>query len=83
MLSSGFDSRGNERANRTTCVRGPIRHRVAMVAELGVFRPVPYRLVLDDELLEVEAMLVAVGNGPSYGGGMRVCPGAELDDGLL
>ena len=28
-------------------------------------------------------MLVAVGNGPSYGGGMRVCPGAPLDDGLL
>ncbi len=28
-------------------------------------------------------MLVAVGNGPSYGGGMRVCPDARLDDGLL
>jgi diacylglycerol kinase (ATP) len=28
-------------------------------------------------------MLVAVGNGPSYGGGMQVCPDAELDDGLL
>ena len=28
-------------------------------------------------------MLVAVGNGPSYGGGMRVCPDAVLDDGLL
>ena len=83
VLSSGFDSRVNERANRMTWVRGPVRYRVAMVAELGVFRPVPYRIVLDGELLEVEAMLVAVGNGPSYGGGMRVCPGAQLDDGLL
>jgi diacylglycerol kinase (ATP) len=26
---------------------------------------------------------VAVANGPSYGGGMRVCPDALLDDGLL
>ena len=25
-------------------------------------------------------MLVAVGNGTSYGGGMLVCPGAVLDD---
>ena len=33
--------------------------------------------------IETEAMLVAVGNGPSYGGGMRVTPGAVLDDGLL
>ena len=83
VLSSGFDSRVNERANRMTWVRGPVRYRVAMVAELGVFAPVPYRMVLDDEVLELEAMLVAVGNGPSYGGGMRVCPGARLDDGLL
>lgn len=83
VLSSGFDSRVNERANRMTWVRGPARYRVAMLAELGVFRPVPYRMELDRELLEVEAMLVAVGNGPSYGGGMRVCPAAQLDDGLL
>jgi diacylglycerol kinase (ATP) len=83
VLSSGFDSRVNERANRMTWVRGPGRYRVAMLAELGVFRPVPYRIELDGERLEVEAMLVAVGNGPSYGGGMRVCPAAALDDGLL
>jgi diacylglycerol kinase (ATP) len=75
VLSSGFDSRVNERANRMTRVKGPVRYRLAMLAELGTFRPVPYRLVLDGEPLDVEAMLVAVGNGPSYGGGMRVCPG--------
>jgi len=56
---------------------------VATVAELGVFRAVPYRIVLDGEQHELEAMLVAVGNGPSYGGGMRVCPAANLSDGLL
>jgi diacylglycerol kinase (ATP) len=28
-------------------------------------------------------MLVAVGNAPSYGGGMKVCPSAVMDDGLL
>jgi diacylglycerol kinase (ATP) len=28
-------------------------------------------------------MLVAVANAPSYGGGLRVCPDAVLDDGLL
>ena len=27
--------------------------------------------------------LVAVGNGPSYGGGMRICAGARMDDGLF
>jgi diacylglycerol kinase (ATP) len=28
-------------------------------------------------------MLIAVANGPSYGGGMRVCPDASLSDGLF
>ena len=31
----------------------------------------------------VRAMLVAVGNGPSFGGGLRITEGAVLDDGLL
>ena len=28
-------------------------------------------------------MLVAVGNGPSFGGGLRITEGALLDDGML
>ena len=28
-------------------------------------------------------MLVAVGNGSSYGGGMQVCPAADMTDGLF
>lgn len=31
----------------------------------------------------MRAMMVAVGNASSYGGGMRVCPDARVDDGLL
>ena len=83
VLSSGFDSMVNERANRMTWPKGAMRYNLAILAELRVFRPLPFRITLDGEPLEREAMLVAVGNGTSYGGGMRVCPGAEVDDGLL
>jgi diacylglycerol kinase (ATP) len=60
-----------------------MRYNVAIVGELRVFRPLPFVLTVDGERWETEAMLVAVGNGKSYGAGMRVCPGAEVDDGLL
>ena len=83
VLSAGFDSNVNERANAMTWPRGPARYNVAIVAELRVFRPVTFSVVLDGRALEQEAMLVAVGNATSYGGGMRVCPGALLDDGQL
>jgi diacylglycerol kinase (ATP) len=83
VLGSGFDSMVNERANRMRWPRGRSRYNVAIVAELRTFRPVPFTLELDGETWETEAMLVAVGNGSSYGGGMRVCPDADPADGLL
>ena len=60
-----------------------MRYNLATLAELRVFEPLPYTLELDGERLQLEAMLVAVGNGPSYGGGLRMCEGALLDDGML
>ncbi|MGW6924373.1 diacylglycerol kinase [Streptomyces sp. NPDC054950] len=84
VLASGFDSRVNDRGNRMRWPVGRARYDLAMLAELAAFRPFPYRITLDDGAVrEVEATLVAVGNGSSYGGGMRICPGADLTDGLF
>jgi diacylglycerol kinase (ATP) len=83
VLSSGFDSNVNERANAMRWPRGRSRYNIAILAELRVFEALPFTIVLDGESLQREAMLVAVGNGSSYGGGMQVCPGAVPDDGLL
>ncbi|MFE0474622.1 diacylglycerol kinase [Streptomyces sp. NPDC058947] len=84
VLASGFDSRVNDRGNRMRRPAGRLKYDLAMIAELAAFRPLPYRIRLDDgEVREVEATLVAVGNGSSYGGGMRICPGADLTDGLF
>ena len=83
VLYSGFDSMVNERANRMTWPRGRARYNVATAAELRSFKPIPFVLELDGEPWETEAMLVDVGNGSSYGGGMRVCPDAVMDDGLF
>jgi diacylglycerol kinase (ATP) len=83
VLGAGFDSRVNDRANRMTWPRGRRRYDLAMLAELRVFKPLPFVLELDGERLETDAMLVALGNARSYGAGMKVCPDASLDDGLL
>lgn len=83
VLAAGFDSRVNDRMNRMRWPRGRARYHAAIVAELARFRPLPFTLEVDGERRELDAMLVAVGNGQSYGGGMRICPEARLDDGLL
>jgi diacylglycerol kinase (ATP) len=83
VLCAGFDSGVAERAQRIRWPRGPRRYDVAILAELSRLRPRTFRLTLDGRTVELDAALVAVGNGTRYGGGMRICPGAELDDGLL
>ncbi|MFC5032944.1 diacylglycerol kinase [Streptomyces sp. DSM 41987] len=84
LLASGFDSRVNDRGNRMRWPTGRFRYDVAMLAELAALRPIPYRIQLDDgPEREIEATLIAVGNGSSYGGGMRICTDAALDDGLF
>jgi diacylglycerol kinase (ATP) len=83
VLATGFDSRVNDRGNRMRWPRGRMKYNVAMVAELTSFSPIDYRLVLDGRELQMPAMMVAVGNGASYGGGMRIWPGASMTDGLL
>lgn len=83
VLAAGFDAIVNERANAMTWPRGQMRYNIATLAELRTFRPLSYVLDLDGVERRVEAMLVAVGNGPSFGGGLRITEGAELDDGLL
>ena len=83
VLSAGFDSLVNERANRMTFPKGQSRYFLSILAELRVFQPIDYTIGLDGDERHQRAMLVAVGNGVSYGGGMKVCTGAEIDDGLL
>ena len=83
IASTGFDSIVNERANKMRFPKGPAKYNVAMALELPRFKPLEYRFVIDGKSYEREAMLIAAGNGSSYGGGMLVCPNADLQDGLL
>lgn len=83
VMAAGFDAVVNERANAMRWPRGQARYTVATLAELRTLAPIPYVLELDGRTEQLEATMVAVGNGPSFGGGLRITEGAELDDGLL
>jgi diacylglycerol kinase (ATP) len=83
VLSSGFDSVVNEKANTLKWPKGPAKYNLAIALELPLFKPSHFEIELDDRKINTEAMLIAVGNGSSYGGGMRVCPNASLTDGFF
>ncbi|MEY4554208.1 MAG: hypothetical protein RL197_635 [Actinomycetota bacterium] len=81
--SAGFDSLCNRRANRWKYPKGPSRYTLAMLYELVGFSSLKYRAKIDGKERELDAMLCALSNGPSYGGGMLVAPDARINDGQL
>jgi diacylglycerol kinase (ATP) len=83
MLSAGFDSIVNERANTMTHPKGASRYTLAMLRELITLKPIEYKITHDGQTFESGGVMMSVGNGVSLGGGMKVTPTAIVDDGLL
>jgi diacylglycerol kinase (ATP) len=83
VLSTGFDSIVNERANSLSWPKGAMKYNVAIAIELPRFRARHYEITLDEQVISTRAMLIAVANGSSYGGGMLVCPEATVTDGYF
>ncbi|MFI6046561.1 diacylglycerol kinase [Nocardia sp. NPDC051321] len=95
VTGTGFDARVTLRANAMRWPRGRLRYTVAALAEISGRFTVPYRIELTGAVTEgltnpgagsalaSNAVMVAVGNTRTYGGGMLICPDAALDDGLL
>ena len=84
VAATGFDSLVSDRVNRMRWPHGRMRYNLAIVAELSKLRLLPFRLVFDGEReVLTDLTLAAFGNARSYGGGMRICPGADHFDGLL
>lgn len=88
VLASGFDSRVNDRANAMRWPRGGSRYNIAILVEFLTLAGTPYdvELTLADgttEHITGDLVMATVGNGPSYGGGIPICPDADPSDGLL
>ena len=82
-VAAGLDSIVNARANRMRFPKGPSRYKLALYLELLKFKALRYKLIVDGEYHETQAMLCSVTNVPSYGGGMLVTPEAKINDGKL
>ncbi|MFW6774966.1 diacylglycerol/lipid kinase family protein [Nocardioides sp. CPCC 205120] len=83
VVACGFDALVADRAAAMSWPRGPARYVVATAVELRHLAPRRYTLELDGRVRTVEAVLAAVGNTSSFGGGLRITEGARTDDGLL
>lgn len=83
VMAAGFDSLVTDRTNHMRWPHGRMRYNLAMLAELSQLTLLPFRLSFDGDDIDTRLTLAAFGNTKSYGGGMKICPGADPRDGLL
>ena len=84
IAGAGFDSEVNETANGMRVRLGATgTYLAALMKTLSKFSPAAFTIQVDDERIELDAMLVEIGSGRWTGGGMRVLPSAWMNDGLL
>jgi diacylglycerol kinase (ATP) len=84
VASVGLDAAVAATLSRTgRRLGGAADYVVALAATLRCFRPVELTLACDGARFEGRIMLAAIANTSTYGGGMRIAPGARGDDQLL
>lgn len=79
----GFDSEVAAFANTVRLFRGSAVYLYAILRVLPRFRPQAVRMDIDGVRRSGTIMFAVVGNSRQYGGGIRIVPGAEIDDGVL
>ena len=84
VAGTGFDSDVTETANRMkTRIQGTAKYLASVVRTLPGFRAGRFEVNADGHQFTLPGMMIAVGNGISYGGGMKITPRASFTDGLL
>lgn len=63
--------------------KGRLAYTAALFRCLLRFRPYTIQVLVNGTLKECACVTAAVCNGSQYGGGIRVCPPARIDDGML
>ena len=85
----GLDTETNRLANRMPgWLRRHGGYLIAVIQALAGYRPPSLRMYSYDSRdaevrMEGEVLLLAIGNAPEYGSGMKMLPKAKLDDGQL
>ena len=79
----GFDATVAERAARSRLPGSTIPYLHGLLGTLVGYQNLPVALRADGTAVAGRALSVVIANGSYFGGGMRIVPGARLDDGRL
>lgn len=80
----GFDAEVNKFAmEKKGYFGGTLGYIICVLRALKTFKPFEVEIRIDDFRWGGQVMMVAISNGPYYGGGMKIAPHASMNDGLF
>ena len=83
VATLGFSGDVTGRANALRRPKGQKRYTVATLLQLWKLRSLSVVCEVDGHEFSSNTVLLSIGNTEYFGGGMRICPDAEFDDGQL
>lgn len=82
-IGTGIDVDVLKRYAKAKVFKGKIAYIFALISALIHFRFYKFKVIKGEEKEDKTALIACVGNGFRIGGGIRMCPKAVIDDGLL
>jgi YegS/Rv2252/BmrU family lipid kinase len=80
----GFDAEVNGLANKGEgYFGGTLGYIICVLKALRKFKPFEVEITIDDLTWRERVMMVTVANAPFYGGGMKIAPDANMNDGVF
>ena len=83
IIGTGIDVDILKRCRKSKILRGKLQYVISLIVSLIKFKFYKFFIERGGETVEKEGLIVAVGNGKQFGGGIKMCPKAEIDDGKL
>ncbi|MDI3256688.1 MAG: diacylglycerol kinase family lipid kinase [Kyrpidia sp.] len=86
IAGTGFDAWVARHVNDSSWLKrwGPLGYVISVGIQLLCFRPQTVQIEVDGQIHTYRsAWMVALGNGTTYAGGMRILPEARMEDGQL
>lgn len=83
VATAGFGVSVTDRANDMKRIKGGAKYTVSALLELPKLQSHAMTLTLDGVAHDIEANLIAVANTQYFGGGMKIAPDAQLNNGEL
>lgn len=64
-------------------IPGPAAYLISTIKALLTYKARSVEITIDKETIKRETLLITAANGKYFGGGMKITPLAEIDDGLI